>query len=66
MTTTASCGHTVENGDDLVVCVLARYDRQDDRCVHYVAYCQPCYKEAQDAGEVLYDEGEVNKWLQLT
>jgi hypothetical protein len=65
MTTIASCGHTVEDYDDLIQCALARYDRMDDRCIHYASYCKSCYKKEQEAGNVLYTELDEKEWLEL-
>ena len=65
MTTTASCGHTVKYGDDLIQCALARYDRQDDRCIHYVSYCLACYKQELANGDVLLTESDEKSWLEI-
>ena len=65
MTITASCGHTVKDYDDLIQCALARYDRMDDRCIHYALYCESCYKQEQKEGNVLYTELDEKEWLEL-
>ena len=65
MTTTASCGHTVKYGDDLIQCALARYDRLDDRCIHYVSYCSACYEQELANGDVLLTESDEKSWLEI-
>jgi len=60
---TLTCGHTVEDIDDANDIALASYNREHKRCVDYVSYCVACYEDAKQAGFVLFDEGEENKWL---
>jgi len=59
----ATCGHQVDDVDELVNCSLTEYSREGDRAIAYVSYCKMCYEEACKGGYVLYDEGEENKWL---
>jgi hypothetical protein len=65
MTTTASCGHILNDDEESVVCALARYDRQDDRCIHYVAYCLACYEQELANGDVLLTELDEKSWLEI-
>jgi hypothetical protein len=64
MTTIASCGHSVDFDDELVQCALARYDRLDDRCIHYGSYCKSCYEREQKEGNVLYTELDEKEWIE--
>jgi len=59
----ATCGHEVENIDDLKTVALAEYSRLNQRCVSYSSVCESCYKKAELEGIILYDQGEENKWL---
>jgi hypothetical protein len=59
----ATCGHSVDDIDDLVNCSLTDYTHEGDRAIAYVLYCKMCYTKAHKDGYVLYDEGEENKWL---
>lgn len=58
-----TCGHRVKVINDTVNCALARYDRMNERCVVYGTYCKPCYEQFKKDGEVLFNEGEENKWM---
>ena len=63
MTVIATCGHAVKDLDDLVDLSLASYARDGGRAVSFVSYCSECAELARRDGEVLYDQGEENKWL---
>jgi hypothetical protein len=63
MTTTASCGHIITDDEELVTCALARYDRMNERCIHYSSLCKQCYREAVDNDEVLRTVDEEDAWL---
>lgn len=63
MTVIATCGHAVEDLDDLIHLSLASYARDASRAVSFVCYCSACADRARRDGEVLYDQGEENKWL---
>ena len=60
---TCTCGHTVDDMDDTVNCSIRGWSRDYTPSVYYVCYCVPCYEDAKQAGDVLFDEGEENKWL---
>jgi len=60
---TLTCGHTVDNIDDTVYCSIRGWSREHRPSVDYVSYCVACYEDAKQAGFVLFDEGEENKWL---
>lgn len=59
----ASCGHRVEHVSDLWDSTLRAYDRVGNRAVEYASLCKPCRDQAVANGDVLYDQGEENKWL---
>jgi len=59
----ATCGHEVENIDDLKTVALAEYSRLNQRCVSYSSVCESCYKKAELEGLILYDQDEENTWL---
>ena len=61
---TLTCGHTVEDIDDANDIALASYNREDNRCVDYVSYCDECYDDALDRGEVLLTVEDEDVWLQ--
>jgi len=60
---TCTCGHTVDDMDDTVNCSIRGWSRDYTPSVDYVCYCVACYEDAKQAGFVLFDEGEENKWL---
>jgi hypothetical protein len=49
--------------DDTVNCSIRGWSRDYTPSVDYVCYCVACYEDAKQAGFVLFDEGEENKWL---
>jgi hypothetical protein len=49
--------------DNTVYCSIRGWSRDYTPSVDYVCYCVPCYEDAKQAGFVLFDEGEENKWL---
>jgi len=49
--------------DDTVYCSIRGWSREHRPSVDYVSYCVACYEDAKQAGFVLFDEGEENKWL---
>ena len=61
---TLTCGHTVEDIDDANDIALASYNRENNRCVDYVSYCDECYDAALDRGEVLLTVDDEDVWLQ--
>lgn len=63
MTTFASCGHELENGDDGVFLATAEFDRMNNRCISYGSYCPECAKEYEAEGYVLHTELEEQTWL---
>lgn len=60
---TLTCGHTVEDVDDANDIALASYNRENNRCVDYVSYCDECYDAALDRGEVLLTVDDEDVWL---
>lgn len=63
MTVVATCGHEVDEVDDLIDAALQGYTREDQRCIDYVTLCRECYTMYKTDGIVLFGAGEENKWL---
>ena len=59
----ASCGHNVEHISHLWNCTVKSYTPAGKRALEYTALCKKCYDSYEEDGEVLYDEGEENKWI---
>jgi hypothetical protein len=60
---TLTCGHTVEDFDNANDIALASYNREGNRCVNYVIYCDACHSAALDRGEVLLTVDDEASWL---
>ena len=62
---TATCGHTVDDIDDLVQCNITDYTEEGDRAVAMVSYCKECHAYVSELGKVLHSDDEVNEWLRI-
>lgn len=60
---TLTCGHQIDDMDDANDIALASYNREHNRCVDYVSYCDECYDKALDRGEVLLTVDDEASWL---
>lgn len=59
----ATCGHAVDDIDDIVTCSIQGWSRESTPCVNYVSYCHKCYDRAVNDDIVLYNEKEEMDWL---
>lgn len=64
MSITLTCGHTVNDFDDINYLALASFTREHNRCVDYVNYCDECTEKALERGEVLLTVDDEDVWLQ--
>ena len=61
-----SCGHGVEDFDDLFSVATKAWDITEEgwvRCIHYSSVCEDCYKDYEREGNILYTDEEETKWL---
>lgn len=66
MTIIATCGHEVEDVDDLVNTALRGYTRKNERCIDFVTLCADCYAEYKTDDMVLYTHKDELTWLGIT
>lgn len=59
-----TCGHTVEDFDDVVHASIKGWTREHTPCVDYVTYCVACWSEALQRGDVLLSHDEEMEWLE--
>ena len=60
---TLTCGHSIDNIDRGISCSVKGYTRENTPCVHHVVYCEGCYMDSLEAGEVLITEADEMTWL---
>ena len=62
----ASCGHRVDELDDLVNCSTKAWEITEEgwvKAIHYQSLCKECYREFQIENAVLYTEESEANWL---
>ena len=63
MTLIASCGHSVNDIDDLVDLQFKGIDASGKRCISYGCFCQECADQYDLSGKVIHNKEEENEWL---
>lgn len=61
-----TCGHKAEHHSDTAAIVLKRYSDTHGPYISYVVYCKPCADEATQYGEVLFNDKDIDNWLQIS
>jgi hypothetical protein len=63
MGTIASCGHRVDEEEDLKYTITKTYNKKNERALAYQIVCQSCKEEYEDNGDLFYHEDEAHDWL---
>jgi len=66
MSVICTCGHKVDDYDDTATIVLKQYCPRNGPYISYVVYCKPCADEAAKNDEVLFNDKDIDNWLQTS
>lgn len=62
----ATCGHSVEDFDDLRQVATKAWDITEEgwvKAIHYSSVCQACYKDYEDSDSILYTQEDETNWF---